>query len=52
MRVQNAVGFARHLADQAGKADQFDKALASGKTREVDIGDAIAVQILLHRLCW
>ena len=48
VRVQNAVGFARHLADQAGKADRFDKALASGKTSEVDIGDAIAVRMLYH----
>ena len=48
VRVQNAVSFARHLADQAGKADQFDKALASGKTREVDIGEAIAVRMLYH----
>ena len=48
VRVQDAVGFARRLADQAGKADQFDKALASGKTREVDIGEAVAVRILYH----
>jgi murein L,D-transpeptidase YcbB/YkuD len=48
VRVQDAVGFARRLADQAGKADQFDKALASGKTREVDLNEAIAVRILYH----
>jgi murein L,D-transpeptidase YcbB/YkuD len=48
VRVQNAVGFARHLADQAGRADRFDKALASGKTSEVDIGEAVAVRMLYH----
>jgi len=48
VRVQDAVGFARHLADQAGRADRFDKALASGKTSEVDIGAAIAVRMLYH----
>ena len=48
VRVQDAVGFARLLADQAGKRDAFDKALASGKTREVDIGEAIPVRLLYH----
>ena len=31
VRVQNAVGFARLIAGQSGKADAFNKALASGK---------------------
>jgi murein L,D-transpeptidase YcbB/YkuD len=48
VRVQNAVGFARLIAGQAGKTDDFDKALASGKTREVDIGEAIPVRLLYH----
>ena len=48
VRVQNAVGFARLLAGQAGKADAFSKALGSGKTREVELGEAIAVRLLYH----
>jgi murein L,D-transpeptidase YcbB/YkuD len=48
VRVQNALGFARLLADQANKTDDFDKALASGKTREVDIGETIPVRLLYH----
>jgi L,D-transpeptidase YcbB len=48
VRVQNAVGFARKLADERGRAEAFDKALASGKTREVDIGEAISVRLLYH----
>ncbi|HLZ84973.1 MAG TPA: L,D-transpeptidase family protein [Caulobacteraceae bacterium] len=48
VRVQNAVGFARLLAGEAGRTDAFDKALASGKTREVDIGKAIPVRLLYH----
>ena len=48
VRVQDAVGFARRLAGQAGKLDAFNEALASGKTREVDLGEAIPVRLLYH----
>jgi L,D-transpeptidase YcbB len=48
VRVQNAVGFARLIAGQSGKADAFNKALASGKTTEVEIDEAIPVRLLYH----
>jgi murein L,D-transpeptidase YcbB/YkuD len=48
VRVQDALGFARLLAGQAGKTDDFNKALASGKTREVGIGEPIPVRLLYH----
>jgi murein L,D-transpeptidase YcbB/YkuD len=48
VRVQNAVAFARKLADERGKAAAFDKALARGKTGEVDIGEEIPVRLLYH----
>ena len=48
VRVQDAVGFARRLAGQAGRLDAFNAALASGKTREVDLGEAVPVRLLYH----
>ena len=48
VRVQNAVGLARLIAGQNGKADEFDKALSGGKTVGVDIGEAITVRLLYH----
>jgi murein L,D-transpeptidase YcbB/YkuD len=48
VRVQNAVDFARLLADQAGQLDAFNKALASGKTSDVGVGGPIAVRLLYH----
>lgn len=48
VRVQNALGLARLIAGRAGKSDEFEKALASGKTGEVDIGEAIPVRMLYH----
>jgi murein L,D-transpeptidase YcbB/YkuD len=48
VRVQNALDFARLLAGETGKADDFDKALASGRTSEVDIGKSIPVRMLYH----
>lgn len=48
VRVQNAVGLARLIAQQNGRLDAFNKALASGKTGSVDIGEAIPVRLLYH----
>ncbi len=48
VRVQNAVGLARLIAQQNGRLDVFNKALASGKTGSVDIGQAIPVRLLYH----
>jgi murein L,D-transpeptidase YcbB/YkuD len=48
VRVQNALDFARLLAGETGKTDDFDKALASGRTSSVDIGRSIPVRMLYH----
>jgi len=48
VRVKNAVPFARSLAAETGKADEFDQALASQDTREVDLGQSIGVRMLYH----
>jgi L,D-transpeptidase YcbB len=48
VRVQNAVGLARLIAGQNGKADAFDEAMGSGKTSSVDVGQAIPVRLLYH----
>jgi murein L,D-transpeptidase YcbB/YkuD len=48
VRVQNAVGLARQIAEQNGKADAFDKALGSGKTDAVELGEDIPVRLLYH----
>ena len=47
-RVQDALGFARLIADQEGKRDQFEKALASGKESSVVLGTRIPVRFLYH----
>ena len=52
VRVEHAVDFARRLADERGKADAFDQALASGKTRIVSLGEAITVRLLYHCAYW
>jgi murein L,D-transpeptidase YcbB/YkuD len=48
VRVQNAVGLARLIASQNGKADAFDEAIGSGKTDAVDVGEDIPVRLLYH----
>ncbi|HEY1561357.1 MAG TPA: L,D-transpeptidase family protein [Caulobacteraceae bacterium] len=48
VRVQNAVDFARGIAAETGKADEFDRALASTKTTQVDLGQSIPVRLLYH----
>lgn len=48
VRVKGAVDFARSLAAETGKADEFDQALASQDTREVDLGQSIGVRMLYH----
>lgn len=48
VRVQDAVGFARRIAAETGKADAFDQALASQDTSEVDLGQSISVRLLYH----
>ncbi|HZZ89450.1 MAG TPA: L,D-transpeptidase family protein [Caulobacteraceae bacterium] len=48
VRVQNALDLARLIAGEAGKADEFEQALASKDTKPVEIGDPIPVRILYH----
>ncbi|HEX6859953.1 MAG TPA: L,D-transpeptidase family protein [Caulobacteraceae bacterium] len=47
VRVQDALGFARMLAGEDGKSEEFEADLASGKTSTVNIGN-IPVRLLYH----
>lgn len=46
VRVEDAVGLARRLAAERGRAAAFEAALASGRTRAVDLGEPIPVRLL------
>jgi murein L,D-transpeptidase YcbB/YkuD len=46
IRVEDAVGFARLVAETFGVADQFDERLASGDTRSVSLGAEVPVRLL------
>ena len=48
VRVQNAVDFARGIAAETGKAEDFDQALASTDTTTVELGQSIPVRTLYH----
>jgi murein L,D-transpeptidase YcbB/YkuD len=45
-RVQDAVAFARRLAEERGKGPEFEAALASGQTQTVRLGEPVAVRLL------
>ncbi|MBN9319116.1 MAG: L,D-transpeptidase family protein [Caulobacterales bacterium] len=45
-RVERAVEFARFLANERGRAEAFDKALATGETGTVALGEKIPVRLL------
>jgi L,D-transpeptidase YcbB len=47
-RVENAVEFARLLAQDDGKLDAFEKALATGKETPVELSRKIPVRLLYH----
>ncbi|TFI59776.1 murein L,D-transpeptidase [Sphingomonas parva] len=47
-RVENAIGFARLLAQYDGKLDAFNKALATGEETGVPLSRAIPVRFLYH----
>jgi murein L,D-transpeptidase YcbB/YkuD len=47
-RVENAVEFARLLAQDDGKLEDFDKALATGKETPVNLSNRIPVRLLYH----
>jgi murein L,D-transpeptidase YcbB/YkuD len=46
VRVQDAVGFARRLAQERGRGAEFEAALASGETQILKLGEAVAVRLL------
>ena len=48
VRVQDAVGFARMIAEQNGILDKFNKAMATGEETFVDLGNEIPVRLLYH----
>ncbi|QIL03272.1 L,D-transpeptidase family protein [Sphingomonas sinipercae] len=48
VRVENALGFARMLAEQNGILDQFNKALATGDETFVKLKSEIPVRLLYH----
>lgn len=48
VRVENAVEFARFLAERHGAAESFDADLASGETRVVELNAEIPVRLLYH----
>lgn len=48
VRVEDAVAFARRLAEQRGQGAIFDAALGSGDTTVVQLGDAITVRLIYH----
>jgi murein L,D-transpeptidase YcbB/YkuD len=48
VRVNDAIGFARMLADDEGVRDQFEKALATHKETDVSIPNKIPVRLLYH----
>jgi murein L,D-transpeptidase YcbB/YkuD len=48
VRVQDAIGFARLLADHQGQLDAFNKALATGKETSVSLPNQIPVRLLYH----
>jgi murein L,D-transpeptidase YcbB/YkuD len=48
VRVQDAIGFARLLADHQGQLEAFNKALATGKETSVSLPNQIPVRLLYH----
>ena len=48
VRVNDAIGFARMLADDEGVRDQFEQALAGGTEKEIPIPAKIPVRLLYH----
>ena len=47
-RVEDAVGFARLLAEDQGKLEEFDKALATKEETSVALTEKIPVRLLYH----
>ena len=49
-RVHNALAFARLIADHQGKREAFERALASGDERAVELARPIPVRFLYHTI--
>ncbi|HEY0147659.1 MAG TPA: L,D-transpeptidase family protein [Allosphingosinicella sp.] len=47
-RVEDAIGFARMIAEHQGQLDAFNKALATGKETPVSLPNKIPVRLLYH----
>ena len=47
-RVEDAIGFARMLADHQGKLEEFNKALATGEETSIPLENKIPVRLLYH----
>jgi murein L,D-transpeptidase YcbB/YkuD len=52
VRVDNALQFARMLADEQGVREEFEKALASGDETSVDLPQDIPVRLMYHTAFW
>jgi murein L,D-transpeptidase YcbB/YkuD len=48
VRVENAVAFARSIAAETGRAEDFDKALATKDTHSVALGQTIPARLFYH----
>ena len=48
VRVEDALGFARLLAEHHGKREEFEEALASGKETFVDLDRNVPVRLIYH----
>ncbi|MFN3389504.1 MAG: murein L,D-transpeptidase [Allosphingosinicella sp.] len=48
VRVEDALGFARMIAERGGKLDQFERAMASGEETFVDLDENIPVRLVYH----
>jgi murein L,D-transpeptidase YcbB/YkuD len=48
VRVQDAVAFARRLAEEHGEGEAFDQQLQSGNTGVVELGGSVPVRLLYH----
>jgi L,D-transpeptidase YcbB len=51
-RVEDALGFARLLAGDQGKSEEFEKALATGEETSVPLPEKIPVRLLYHSAYW
>ena len=48
VRVENAVQFARAMAQQEGVADQFNRAMGKNEEKQIQLPDKIPVRLMYH----